>query len=236
MRRTRDEKSESRAWAFANADAVEWQRQIENPDVLREIKRIQQHYGLPVLISQGIKHISAREVFDWMGWREPIEINETTGEVILGPKSQRRENLESEINVLITRFGIPIKFFNSLHQLIVVDSNGPDYKSMGFPSFNFYKDESGKLVHECIITPETDLGTPIILDFIRQWQILQRDEIPHPKFMRDSSRQLDWRPVWEWRNRHPDVSDAEIAKMLGKNRVTVSRALEKLDKENSLQK
>ena len=107
--------------------------------------------------------------------------------------------------------------------------------SVGFPSFSAIKDKNGKLKFQCIITPETDLGNPAILNAIRHWQVLHREEIPHPQHARDNKRKLDWRPVWEWRSRHPDVSDTEIAKMLGKNRVTVSRALEKLDKENSLQ-
>jgi hypothetical protein len=130
----------------------------------------------------------------------------------------------------MVRFGIPQKFYNSLHRMVIMGNRNPEYKSMGFPSFKFYKDKDGKLVHECIITPETDLGNPLVLNFIRQWQARQRDDVPHPGPAQNNKRQLDWRPVWEWRNRHPDVTDAEIAQVLGKNRVTVSRALERLTK------
>lgn len=235
MRKNADEKIEIRVHGFINADIVEWQRHTENPDLVREVKKTQKSYGLPVPITRGVKHISARDVFDWMGWREPVDIDTTTGELILGPKSQRREKLRSVVNDLMIRFEIPSKFYDSLHSMVVVGDERLHKLSAGFPSFSFRKDTNGKLVHMCTITPETDLGNPVVLDFIKQWQVLHRDEIPSPQPMRGDKRKLDWRPVWEWRNRHPDVSDVEISKKLGKNRVTVSRAFEKLDKENALQ-
>jgi hypothetical protein len=77
MSKSREEKSEKRAWGFANADEVEWQRHIENPDLRSEVERIQRNYGFP--ITSGINHISAKEVVAWMGWDEPITINEITG-------------------------------------------------------------------------------------------------------------------------------------------------------------
>lgn len=235
MHKKQDEKFKRRTRAFANADTVEWQRHIENPELINELKKIRDRNDLPIQI-RGTKHIAAKEVLDWMGWNESIKVNKSKGELILGAKAQRREKVRSEVSELMVRFGIPRKYFDALHQMVLIDNKGLHRWDVGFPSFRARKDENGKLIYQCIITPETDLGNPAILDFIKRWQVLQRDAIPHPQPMRDNKRKLDWRPVWEWRNRHPDVSDAEIAKLLGKNRVTVSRSLEKLDKENPLQK
>ena len=82
----------------------------------------------------------------------------------------------------------------------------------------------------CIVTLETDLRNPLVLKTMRYWQGHGRIGPPAPVTV---DRMKDWRPVWEWRNRNPDVSDREIAEMLGLHRVTVSRALERLDKENA---
>ena len=52
---------------------------------------------------------------------------------------------------------------------------------------------------------------------------------PFPQPMRNNPRKNDWRPLLEWHKRHPDVSITQIAKMIHRNRVTVSRKLDEFD-------
>jgi hypothetical protein len=79
-----------------------------------------------------------------------------------------------------------------------------------------------------VITVETDLGNPLVLDTIKKWQDDRRSNPPSPIKV---GKEKDWRPVWEWCKRNPDVTHKEIAEKLKCHRVTVSRALERLDKE-----
>jgi hypothetical protein len=43
--------------------------------------------------------------------------------------------------------------------------------------------------------------------------------------MKNNPRKLDWRPLTEWRRRHPEITVTEIAKALGKSRSYVSMKL-----------
>jgi hypothetical protein len=89
-----------------------------------------------------------------------------------------------------------------------------------------------EIIHELIIKPETDIDNPLVIEFIKAWQRNRRNDPPMPIQSQENPRKLDWRPVWEWRKRHPGVSYAELAEMLNYHPVTVRRALTLLDKEN----
>lgn len=101
-------------------------------------------------------------------------------------------------------------YFGSLFNTILIGADFPSYQTKGFPTFKYRPNEDGEWVHECIITPETDLRNPL-LDTIKQWQVARIEKPPLPI---KNGKVKDWRPVWEWKNRHPDVSDREIAEML----------------------
>ena len=96
---------------------------------------------------------------------------------------------------------------------------------------------NGKFIrHELIITPETDLENPMVLNYIKDWQqwaITNSNETiadrpPQPHKIRGSTKK-DWRPLWEWALRHPQVTRKEISKMLKINYTEVKRKLEELD-------
>lgn len=234
MRKKPEDKAEERYSSYVAADRVERQRLFENTELLKEVKKLQVDFGLP-LDPQGKVYPSGKQIADWYGWDEPIEVDKSGRKVIYGPKGQRRERLKKEIKALAKRFNIPNKFLSSLKNLVVANNYGYQLFSAGFPSIRFDKDRDGNLVQELIVTPETDLGNPIVLEFIRDWQKDQLDTLSCPQpIMR--GRRLDWRPVWEWKKRHPDVTYKEIAPHLHRNSTNVRKALAALDKENLQQK
>jgi len=82
------------------------------------------------------------------------------------------------------------------------------------PSVRGSIDEQGEVKKEIVIGADVDITNPIVQEDIQSWQ--QRvDPIPKPQPMKNNPRKLDWRPVWEWRKRHPGITHEEIAKMLG---------------------
>jgi hypothetical protein len=234
MQKSKNEKAAARIMGIATADKMEWERIIENPAFQKAIKNLQREFRLPIKCS-GFPHLATKEVTEWMGWNDTIEINETTGQIVGSKKVIRRNKLTREEKELADHFSIPSKFLLSLHRLVILDLTSPDITGGGFPTTHTYKRKDGELVHECIITPTTDLDNPLVWDYIKHWQEVHRDKPPQPLPVRVGAKPLDWRPVWEWHKRHPSVSDREIALMLDKNRVTVSREFEKLDKEHLLQ-
>ena len=43
--------------------------------------------------------------------------------------------------------------------------------------------------------------------------------------MKSNPRKLDWRPVWEWKQRYPDITHKMIAEMLGYHPDTIRKKL-----------
>ncbi len=210
-----------RANNFGNSELVEGKRLIENPELKSAILKIQTKYNLPLHIEKNVIFFESPIYTSWMGW-------EASDKKTKIEKDKRRKKISQEVKELMDKFKIRSVYFGSLFNTILIGDDFPSYQTKGFPTFKYRPNEDGEWVHECIITPETDLKNPLILDTIKQWQA---GRIKKPPLPIKNGKVKDWRPVWEWKNRHPDVSDREIAEMLHVNRVTVSRALEKLNKE-----
>ena len=82
---------------------------------------------------------------------------------------------------------------------------------------------------ECIITPETDLTNPFILELIQSQQKSHAGDPPKPIEDKNDSRKLDWRPVYEWRKAHPSFTIQEIAQKIGYKPQTVRKKLSELE-------
>ena len=146
----------------------------------------------------------------------------------------RETQLRTDIHELAKRYKIPKDWEGYLFEMVVLVKpllSGP-LISFGFPEGR-YTDDNSELRHELIITPEVPINNPIIQDYIKGSLSQPLDKPPKPMPMKDNPRKLDWRPVYEWKKRHPGVTDEQIAEMLGYNRVTVTRKLSEFsDKEN----
>ncbi len=214
-------KAWNRANNFGNAELLEFQRYIENKTLREDIRKLQAKVSLPLSLKGDKVSFEDPIYVDWMGWEEP---NKT----IKNEKIKRNKKVVREVKKILDKYHIPPHFFGSLHSFVVTGEQVYTYQTKGFPEFKYYRHADGNWKHECIVTPETDLGNPLILENIKEWQNSCRTNPPAPIKI---GKTKDWRPVWEWRSRNPGVSDHEIAKMLKLNRVTVSRAMAQLDKK-----
>jgi hypothetical protein len=225
MKKTEEEKIETRILGFASADRVEWEHTLENPDLRADIIKLQNEYILPLR--------DPSELSNWLAWFEPVEIDSDTGELILGLLGQRRENLFKDVKELAGKYGIDPKWLNELMLRVINDSIGWHISpSNGFPTLKWRKNNKGERIHECIITPETDLENPAVLGLIKTWQAIYRSTPPQPQKNRGNPKKLDWRLVWEWRKRHPNVTYEKIANQLHRDPTSVRKILERLDKES----
>ena len=77
------------------------------------------------------------------------------------------------------------------------------YRGLGFPDGIAYRDADGNVHHELIITPETDIDNPLVIEFIQDWQERHRPKpgtlglVPLPKIP-DNAKENDWRPLIEY--------------------------------------
>lgn len=229
MKKTPDEIIMERFLGYEGANRVEWERYLENSELMTEVKAIQKKYGLPLPTIQ--------DVIGWMDWLEPIDINREKGELIFGKHGLRREKLLKDLDDLRKKYDIPSIYKRFLQRLVT--TRDKSFLSGGynpFPELRSRMGKDGKRIFECLITPETDFENPLVIELIKRWQLENGASPPQPVLMRGDKRKLDWRLVWAWHKRHPDVTITEIAKSLSYNRVTVSRELNKIEKEYSLQK
>lgn len=81
-----------------------------------------------------------------------------------------------------------------------------------------------------LITPETDIRNEFVIEFIETIQKNTLTKPPQPTQI-NGSRKLNWRPVWEWSLRHPQVTIKEIAQKLNRNYTDVKRRLKELGRE-----
>lgn len=83
-----------------------------------------------------------------------------------------------------------------------------------------------------VVTPETDIRNSLVIEYIEAWQkaVLERQPIPQPQKIK-GSRKLDWKPVWEWSAKYPQVTRKEISQRLNRSYTQVKRKLKELDEE-----
>jgi hypothetical protein len=143
------------------------------------------------------------------------------------------ERLSDDVFDLCKKLGAGYYIYEAVHEMVASRSAEPPALGLvHFPEIRQYEIE-GKIYQEIIITPDTDLTNPDVIDYIRGWQSSQRRKPPMPLPKRENSRELDWRPLWEWSMRYPDISREEIARMLNYNPDVLRRKLRDLDKPYS---
>jgi len=227
-------KAWNRANNIGNAQLLEFKRYIENKALREDVHKIQAKTSLPLSLKNNEVSFFEDPIYiNWMGWEET---NETTK----NEKHKRRRKVAKEAKRLLNKYNIPSHFFGSLHSYIVWNNQDHTYQTKGFPEYIHGPHRSYKIVDYgygeweplCIIKVETDLENPLVLENIKAWQRRNKKIPPHhPPLPIKIGRKKDYRPVWEWHNRNPDVSVGELAKTLKINRVTLTRALKNLDKE-----
>jgi len=183
---------EKRLQDFVEADRSEYERLIkENRELSAELGDLRARHN-----------ITAYTVKDVIYWLD----NES---------SDKQAQFQRELDEILAKHKIPEKWRVNLFYWAMTGKHviGVAF-SMGLPSVRGSIDEQGEVKKEIVIGADVDITNPIVQEDIQSWQ--QRvDPIPKPQPMKNNPRKLDWRPVWEWRKRHPGITHEEIAKMLG---------------------
>lgn len=217
-----------RANNYGNAELLEFQRYIKNKELREDVHKIQDEATLPLSLKSEKVFFEDPTYIEWMGWEEQ-------NEAVRNKKDKRRRKVVKGVRKILGKYKIPSHFFGSLFNFVITGESAHTYQTKGFPHFvhgtdKFQSNNFKEWEYLCIITPETDLENPLVLENIKEWQLRHKNKPPKPITI---GRKKDWMPVWEWRKRNPNVSIGEIAKLLKVHRVTVSRALNQLDKAHA---
>jgi hypothetical protein len=194
-----------------------WDRIHRDPRFLAAKRSIQVRYGLPLPYDIRLNH---RQWLEWQGRAgRPSTWNVKRGKAFA-----------KDIHDLLKRFEVPEAWhIDFIAEIAGVPSDA--FKDAGSPKFNYYQAENGDWKWECIITPETNLTNPRILEFIQSQQKEFADLPPKPAKTPGNSRTLDWRPVYDWHKRYPLFSIEEIADKIEYAPETVRRKLREFEGE-----
>lgn len=100
---------------FAQADKMEWERLIENPELIKGVQNLRARFDLPVS--------SFYDYHAWVGVFEPTLVKNKNGRIVFGEKLQRLQKFNQEKDKLAAEFKIPDKFLGNFHNWICMGNN-----------------------------------------------------------------------------------------------------------------
>jgi hypothetical protein len=195
-----------------------WERIRRDPSYVKAKQKIQSRYGLPLPYDIQLEH---QKWLDWTG----------TGEAPANPRAKRGRAFLKEVRALFKKLEVPEAWQDDFIADIAGLSAGNSLEEWSRPRFNVYQAGDGNWRWECIITPETDLTNPLVLQIIQSGQKEYAGDTPPPIKDGNDPRKLDWRPVYDWHKRHPLFSIEEIAKRIDHTPQAVRRGFRELEKE-----
>ena len=176
---------------IADADKSEWQRTVEdNREFAEDIKQLRPSFGLPVL-----------GFMAFVSWLD-------------NAKFGKEKRLGEEIKELMKKHNIRAKWFIPIRDRVIGGDDfpiGPTFQG-GFPGGQSWLDGEN-IKYELIIDENVALDNPIVQNYIKQMLDSNRSTPPRPQPVKNNPRKLDWTPLWEWSQRHPDVDISEMARL-----------------------
>ncbi|MBE3142075.1 MAG: hypothetical protein IMZ53_15990, partial [Thermoplasmata archaeon] len=106
-----------RMHGFALAEKKEWERLIENPELIKEVQNLRDCYGLPLPECKDLIQ-SYRDYYAWMEVSKPMVVKNKNGQLVLAEHMLRFERFSRDKEKLETQFNIPKKFQSNLHNWI----------------------------------------------------------------------------------------------------------------------
>ena len=195
-----------------------WERISHDPKYLRAKSRIQAQYGLPLPYDI---QLDGEKWLAWMG----------AAEKPASRRAKRGKAFLKDVSALFKRFEVPEAWHSDFIADIAGLSSGNSFEERSSPKFNLYRDSDGNWEWECIITPETDLTNPRILESIQRQQKEHAGDPPRPAKDKNHGSRLDWRPVYAWHKRHPLFTIEEIAKKINYAPRVVRRKFAELEND-----
>jgi len=195
-----------------------WERISRDPNYLKAKRKLQARYALPLPYDIRLDHM---KWLDWTGAEEkPTSKQAKRGRAFL-----------KDIHALFKKFEVPETWHDDfIADIAGLSSSDPSVES-GNPKFNLSIGSDGNWKWECIVTPETDLTNPHILELIQRGQKEYAGDPPRPVKDKVNPLKLDWRPVYEWHKRHPLFAIEEIAKKINQAPKAVRREFAELEKD-----
>ncbi len=185
------------------ADKSAWERIITKNRKLRaDLRNLQGRYGFPMQVHALVVFVDSSRL-RWMDFQRDIE-------------------------AIMDKYKIPAAYRDGVRTEVMFGPEFPRVIPVGFPNGVMTRRADGTLEDKLIITSETDMDNPLVLDFITHMQAATEDPVPPPGQDPDNPRKLDWRPVLEWKLRHPDIACAEIDRRLGYGKDRTRKELAKL--------
>ena len=194
-----------------------WERISRNPNYLKAKRKLQARYGLPLPYDIRLEN---KKWLEWMGAEgKPTNKQAKRGKAFL-----------KELHALFKKFEVPEAWQADFIADLAGLSSSDSPMVPGSPKFNLSIGSDGNWKWECIVTPETDLANPLILELIQRAQKEYAGDPPGPSKENDNPHKLDWRPVYEWHKRHPLFTIEEIAKKINHLPQAVRRGFTDLEK------
>lgn len=206
---------------IAESHKAEWERIeaeiLSNANLMAEIRALRQRYNLPCTTEK-----AHDKWFSDLGNSQGIE-------AIL--------KYQDEILELAERYGYGSDKGKLTIRSLIEYAEPVRWKkiSSGYPRLEAVYQGDNYIGLIPVIDADTALYMPEVVNAIVRAQhdlLFASNPPPRPQPMKNYPRKLDWRPLWEWRKRHPDITLDEIAKKLNYNPVTVRRKLAELDNGN----
>jgi len=195
-----------------------WERINRDPNFLQTKREIQARYGLPLPYDIRLEE---KQWLDWMG----------VGEKSTNKQAKRGRAFLKDVSALFKKFEVPETWQSDFVADIAGISSGNSFEEWSSPKFNLHRESDGNWKWECIITPETDLTNPRILELIQRGQKAYAGDPPMPAKDENHPVKLDWRPVHEWHKRHPLFTIEEIAKKINYAPQAVRQEFEELEND-----
>lgn len=211
-------KSDPSVTSLHGAGISLWERIMTDPQFLKAKREIQAQYGLPLPYDIRLDN---KKWLDWIG----------IGEKPTNQKAKRGQAFLKDVRALFKKFEVPDAWQYDFIAEIAGLSSVNTFEEWSSPKFTVYKDENGNWKWECIITPETDLSNPLILQLIQKGQKEFAGDPPQPAKDQSNPRKLDWLPVYQWHKRHPLFTTEEIAKKINYAPQVVKRKFTELEED-----
>ena len=160
-----------------------------------------------------------------MRWGLPLTDGNTAARWLDHLGAEERTRFDAEVRKAIQSHGIPAKWESVIYGMVYVGDADkiPIPLPCGMPAVHL-RYEADRIIHDFTGGSETDYSNPVVKNFIRNTNVSLARFDPPPRPI-ERGRALDWEPVFEWSVKHPDVTIAEIAAMLGYNASYLRRKL-----------
>lgn len=205
---TDDDKAQEELKALEESYWAEWRRVVVgNAEFQRDLRKLRRGYGLPLDFQNERRHALA-----W--WDE---------------QAKAGLPLQDELQALAERYGLWKRWGRDLLTYTVY-GGVTSFLAASLEGSVYIAGGQGR-ERRIVIGERANIRNPIVQEHITALQSSTDDQPPRPGPSSDGARVFDWRPLREWKQRHPEMTVTELAAVLGYKRSYLSRKLSEVGNE-----